>query len=56
MSLLGEERAQASIEMLLLVAGAIAVAAIVGVLLKRSAEQLQERAGEEAGKATGAQQ
>ena len=51
MSLLNEEKAQGSMEMLLLIAGAIAIAAIVGVLLKQTAGALQEEAGTQAGKA-----
>lgn len=53
MSFWKEEKAQGSIETLLLVGGAIAVAAIVGVLLKQAASTLQGRATEEAGEATG---
>lgn len=46
-----EEKAQGSIEMLILVAGAIVVVSIVGVLLKRAATEAATGASTEAGKA-----
>lgn len=52
MSFWKDERAQGSIEMLILVAGAIIVVSIVGVILKRTASQAAERAGEEVTAAT----
>ena len=38
MKILKEQRAQGSIELLILIGGAITLAAIVGVMLKRAAE------------------
>ena len=49
MRFLKEERAQGSIEMLVLLAGAIVVVSIVGMLLKRAAQQAAEAASEKAG-------
>ena len=47
MGLLKEEKAQGSIEMLVLLAGAILVVSIVGIILKRAATQAAARAGKE---------
>ena len=49
MGFLKEEKAQGSIEMLVLLAGAIVVVSIVGVILKRAATQAAARAGDEVG-------
>jgi len=46
-----EERAQASIELLILIGGALVVVSIVGILLKQAAVEAARRAGEEAGTA-----
>lgn len=43
-----EKRAQGSIELLILITGAIVVVSIVGVLLKNAATQAAETAGERA--------
>jgi uncharacterized protein (UPF0333 family) len=43
-----EKRAQGSIELLILVAGAIVVVSIVGVLLKNAATQAAKTTGESA--------
>jgi len=51
MKILQDERAQGSIELLILVAGAIVIVSIVGVLLKRAAVAAAEEAGKEAGTA-----
>lgn len=51
MDFLKEEKAQTSIEVLVLIAGAIVVATIVGVLLKRAAAVAAEEAGKAAGTA-----
>ena len=51
MKILKEERAQGSIEMLLLVVAAIVVASIVGIILKQTAAGLQEEGGKQAGQA-----
>ena len=51
MRFLKEERAQGSIEMLVLLAGAIVVVSIVGMLLKRAAQQAAEEAAKRAGEA-----
>jgi len=52
MSFLKEERAQGSIEMLVLIAGAIVLVSIVGVLLKNAAAQAANQANIQAGTAT----
>ena len=46
MGLIREEKAQASIEMLLLVAGAIVVVTVVGIVLKNMAIVAANRAGD----------
>jgi len=51
MSFLKEERAQGSIEMLILIAGAIVLVSIVGVLLKNAAAQAANQANTQAGTA-----
>ena len=48
MSLLKEEKAQGSIELLILVAGAIIISAVVGVMLKNAATTAAEEAGSQA--------
>ena len=52
MKFLKDERAQGSIEMLLLVAVAITIAAIVGIILKQTAAGMGEEAGTQAENAT----
>ena len=47
MRLILEKRAQGSIEILLLIAGAITVATIVGLYLKHAANQSLQKAGAE---------
>jgi len=49
MSFLKEERAQGSIEMLILIAGAIVLVSIVGVLLKNAAAEAANTANTQAG-------
>ena len=51
MNFLKEEKAQGSIEMLVLIAGAIVLVSIVGVLLKNAAAQAAEQANLRAGEA-----
>jgi uncharacterized protein (UPF0333 family) len=51
MNIFKEERAQGSIELLILIAGAVVVASIVGVLLKQAATRAAESAEREAGTA-----
>ncbi len=46
MDLLGDKRAQASIDMLLLVAGAIVVVTVVGIVLKNMAIIAANKAGD----------
>ncbi|MCX6799057.1 MAG: class III signal peptide-containing protein [Candidatus Diapherotrites archaeon] len=53
MKFLKEEKAQGSLEMLLLVVAAIAIAAVVGMILKQTAAGMQEEAGSQAGEASG---
>ena len=53
MRLLNEEKAQGSIELLILVAAAVALAAIVGIILKQTAVGVEEIAEEKAVEATG---
>jgi len=48
MKFLKEERAQGSIELLILIAGAVVIASIVGVLLKQAATTAAKGAGEAA--------
>ena len=49
MNFLKDERAQGSIEMLVLIAGAIVLVSIVGVLLKNAAAQAANEASKQAG-------
>ncbi len=49
MNFLKEEKAQGSIEMLVLIAGAIVLVSIVGVLLKNAAAQAANQANIQAG-------
>ena len=51
MNFLKEEKAQGSIEMLVLIAGAIVLVSIVGVLLKNAAAQAANQANIEAARA-----
>ena len=51
MGFLKEEKAQGSIEMLVLIAGAIVLVSIVGVLLKNAAAEAANQANIEAGTA-----
>jgi len=51
MSFLKEERAQGSIEMLILIAGAIVLVSIVGILLKNAASEAANTANIRAGTA-----
>ena len=51
MGFLKEEKAQGSVEMLVLIAGAIVLVSIVGVLLKNAAAQAANQANEEAARA-----
>ena len=48
MKFLQEEKAQGSIELLVLIAGALVVVSIVGVMLKNAATTAAERAAAEA--------
>ena len=49
MNFLKDERAQGSIEMLVLIAGAIVLVSIVGVMLKNAAAQAANQANIQAG-------
>ena len=49
MSFLKEEKAQGSVEMLVLIAGAIVLVSIVGVLLKNAAAEAANEANRQAG-------
>ena len=51
MNFLKDERAQGSIEMLILIAGAIVLVSIVGVLLKNAAAEAANNANVQAGTA-----
>lgn len=51
MNFLKEERAQGSIEMLILIAGAIVLVSIVGVLLKNAAAEAANNANTQVGAA-----
>ena len=52
MDFLKEERAQGSIEMLVLIAGAIVLVSVVGILLKNAAAEAARQANIRAGTAT----
>jgi uncharacterized protein (UPF0333 family) len=53
MGLFREERAQASIELLVLVGGAIVLASVVGIMLKNAAIEAANNAANEAEALTG---
>jgi len=53
MRLILEEKAQSSVEMLLILGGVLAVAAAVGLYLKSLGQQLEETSGDTIEEATG---